>query len=135
MQSFAYRDIWCRDTALQRSKVELLLAYGIDSNKVDLHGHSALSYLHRLCAIDTVGQGRGEYQPLIALIHEWSTRPNIHSLPDHLNREPRNRYNRWSSDLLEIQGYHARQIEVISRRYPRIPTYMDHLHTFMQTFC
>jgi len=135
MQNFTYRNTWCRNSALQRSKVELLLAYGIDATKVDLHGHTALSYLHRLCAVDTVGHGRGEYQPLIALIQEWSTRPCIRSLPDYTSREPRNRYNLFRSELFEIQSYHARQIQGICRQYPRTPTYMDHLHTFMRTFC
>jgi hypothetical protein len=116
MRNVMYRNTWYRNSALQHSKVQLLLAYGIDATKVDVHGHTALSYLHRLCAVDTAGHARGEYQPLIALIQEWSTRPCIQSLPDHTSREPRNRYNRCSLELSEIQSYHSRQIDGICRQ-------------------
>ena len=135
MHNFSYYSTWCRNTALQRSKVELLLAYGVYATEVDVHGQTVLSYLQRLCAEDTVGHGRGECQPLIALIQEWSTRPSIPSLSDHVSRETRYRYNRFKSELFETQCYHSRQFQGICQQYPRTQTNMDNLYTFMLNFC
>ena len=131
MDYAAYDSAWCADVALQRHKVCLLLAYGVDTLQVDMHGQTALSLLQDLCTVDPHGQ----HAPLIALVQEWSSRRSIPSLPEHAHRTPRGRHADHWSELAEIRRYHADQTRTIMRLQPSPASYTDHLHTFIGYFC